>query len=828
MWRAVVASLCLSLVTLCVAAEDSDQRFLAGLRQRRLFALAESYCRRRLADQELSEIERSDLTVDWIRVLTERALNSAADNRDAIWQQAHDVAADFTTQYPAHVRGVLVRVQAALAVVAYGELSRLESEVTSQPEAALHAARDRLQEAAKLLQTIDHELTEAIPIRRRNPLRPDELSADELATLQQHVRRHLSRAYQNEALCFPPASADRLALLNLAMEQLRQPLVQVPPDDPLGIEVRLEQIIDSRLLGDLETARGYLEQLVALDLRPEDKLRVRAEAIRVHLAGGEFESAAADVVKGRLPNESSPDLDFAFLESYVHLWKQAADAKNSEQAATWRDKSVAAAKFIEQTHGAYWSRRAELLLVRVGQGSGDGSIEILRRSADDLYRQGKLADAIAAYDKASAAAQASDSSLAFELAYKAALVEQQLKQFSAAASRFRAAASAHPRERHAANAHLLAIVCLRQASAAEGEWRPEYVEVLREHLKQWPDSETASMAAFWLGELQAGQDAWQSAMEAFRLVKASSPQYAPAVKSLGVCWLRRLDQLRQAGQPTTDQVAQASAFFSALVRDGDGNLLKAWPPVSRDAATALARIDLSYRETELSQTRLILEAAIAGSPPPDQAWRMTATALLVTLLARQPGGQVEARKLLSQLSETSPDELLELFQRLAQDIKALPLELQPESAAIQLEVADLLRTHLDQLNPSQQVMLERTRAEALATAGRLPEAIAAYRELARQHPDDGAIQEGLGELLLRDNQIESGRQALDQWRRIAARSQPRSERWFRAKYSIVQAQLRLNDKAEAAKLIHYLQATEDLQQNGWAAKFDALLKQCEE
>ena len=38
-----------------VAAQDDNTRFLEGLRQRRLYSLAESYCREQLENTELSE-----------------------------------------------------------------------------------------------------------------------------------------------------------------------------------------------------------------------------------------------------------------------------------------------------------------------------------------------------------------------------------------------------------------------------------------------------------------------------------------------------------------------------------------------------------------------------------------------------------------------------------------------------------------------------------------------------------------------------------------------------------------------------------------------------
>ena len=91
---------------------------------------------------------------------------------------------------------------------------------------------------------------------------------------------------------------------------------------------------------------------------------------------------------------------------------------------------------------------------------------------------------------------------------------------------------------------------------------------------------------------------------------------------------------------------------------------------------------------------------------------------------------------------------------------------------------------------------------------------------------EGGIADVVTQLLDADDNA-TLQQALNQWRRVAARSRPRSPRWFRAKYSIALAQHKLGDNVGAAKLIRYLQATEDLQANGWHAQFQQLLERCE-
>ena len=120
------------------------------------------------------------------------------------------------------------------------------------------------------------------------------------------------------------------------------------------------------------------------------------------------------------------------------------------------------------------------------------------------------------------------------------------------------------------------------------------------------------------------------------------------------------------------------------------------------------------------------------------------------------------------------------------------------------------------------------RGRALEHLGRRTEAIDLLKQLATQFPDDLAVQEALGSTLLRGNDVPSATEGLDQWRRIAARCKPRSPAWFRAKYHVALAQFRTGDKAGTARLIKYLQLTEDLKSSGWQPQFEELLRRCQE
>ena len=72
---AVVAALALAMTAFAGGAEPREALFLAGLRERELFDLAERHCTDRLLDPELTEIDRADLTVELVRTMAAHAMS---------------------------------------------------------------------------------------------------------------------------------------------------------------------------------------------------------------------------------------------------------------------------------------------------------------------------------------------------------------------------------------------------------------------------------------------------------------------------------------------------------------------------------------------------------------------------------------------------------------------------------------------------------------------------------------------------------------------------------------------------------------------------------
>src|SRR5687768_9215474 len=95
-----------------------EERFIAGLRQRRLFELAEKHCQSKLAEQSLLPVERATLTIELIRTLVQHAAFARPEDRAALWQKARTTAAEFLASHSKNPRLILVRFQDALTPLA--------------------------------------------------------------------------------------------------------------------------------------------------------------------------------------------------------------------------------------------------------------------------------------------------------------------------------------------------------------------------------------------------------------------------------------------------------------------------------------------------------------------------------------------------------------------------------------------------------------------------------------------------------------------------------------------------------------------------------------
>ena len=816
---------CFCLAATCCAA-DEDERFLEGLRQRRLFELAEKYCTDRLAGAQLPPVAQGDLAVELIRTYALHAANSPPDQREELWKVARSAAAEFQRTNPQHSRGILIRMQDALTLLAQGELARQELEAgAADPAEPAHKA---LREAAKLLTDLDKEITREIPLRRRGQLKPEELSADELTSLQHNAIHQFARASRNLALLYEAKSADRVAGLTQASDFLQKPLAALDADEPLAWQIRLDLALCQRLLGNLEGAKEQVEQVDRDGVDPASRLRARAEAIRIELAGKNLPQAQTMAKVGRtLAGVTSADFDFALFETALALWRAASEAKDDLLAKKYQDLTFDLAKSLDDTHGSYWGRRADQLLIRSQPGGAGGRTEGLSRAADNLYLKKEFDQAVAAYDEAAKQARdGGNATGAFELAYKGALVQEQRQKHAESARRFRALAVVLPMHNEAAAAHLRGAWNEAKEAARDAEAEQAYVAMLAEQIATWPQSESAAQARLWLGKWHTGRKEWAPAVDAFAGITRESLHFAAAVASVAPAWQEHLRSLAAAGKKTEDEAERAAAWFDAAIVGTENKLPEKWTPTDRLSALEMAKILLDYRPDKYREAEGILQTALdhAGDAPP--AWKSEAQSQLVLAIAGQSGRRDDALTMLSQIGQASPEQLLDLLSGLSAVISRSRKDVRPQIAGIQLQAADMLWPQRSKLTKNAALALARIRAEALAATNKRAEALAAFTALAKENPDNAAIQEGYADLLFSDDA--TVKQSLDQWRRILSRAKPRSELWFKAKYSIAFAQYKLGERKEAAAVLRYtLELPPGLAGTVWQDKYQTLLRECE-
>jgi tetratricopeptide (TPR) repeat protein len=385
--------------------------------------------------------------------------------------------------------------------------------------------------------------------------------------------------------------------------------------------------------------------------------------------------------------------------------------------------------------------------------------------------------------------------------------------------------------------HLLAVWNAAQVVRADPDTVDRYQGMLREHLEKWPTQQTAHQVRRWLGDLYVSQGNMEGAVQAYRGITADSELHLAAVTDLAACWQRWLRQLERDGRPTAAIVADAMAFFDAILF-GSGpepRWPERWSSAQLAAALAATRLRIAYVPDGLADAQKVLVAALENAPDDAQAWRQEANALLIVALAGQPGREQEALALLQRQKMTAAD-LLQLIDNLTACATNAAAELKPALARVQLAVLERLDAEQPSLDASQRLRTEQLRADTLQLLGKMAEALQIYRRLAARHRDDRAVQLQLAQLLLEAQDEPTLTEAISQWQNVARRLRPDSDDWYRARYSLALALYKRNrpaqgqelpDRVLAAQRLRYLQSTSKVEQTRWGPRVAELLRRCE-
>lgn len=810
------------LILICampLAAADRDLDLLKGLRRLQLFDLAQRYCQRELVLQSNSHEREAQLTIELIRSFALEAMSRPPEQRESLWKSAHQAATDFQRTRANHPQLLLVQVQAALTLLAEGELAQQEAAAANAGPRPMAAAAERLRGAAKAFEAVIDQLDRDIVERRNKTLAANELTVDELVRLQLNARLHLAQAHRTQALCYPADSRDRQALLVATLEAIDTAVSRLDADDELAARMRVLQMICLRESGQLEEAHRVWDLLNRDELPPELRRAGFAEEVRLLIAAGQTQEALQlldDPKHVALTAAGDPEVDLARLEAAL----AAADTDNAKERTQWQRTAAALAARIDQMHGRAAGRRADQLVTTLlPPDATGGNIDLLARVADNLYVKQQFEAAVAAYDKAATAANSSsNASREFELRYKAALIEQQQKNFAAAAARFERLAIELKNYPQAAEAHLVACWNKAQQARDDETAADAYVKLLDEHLSRWPQAATADQARVWLGQWHEAHERWSEAFEAFAAVSPTAKDFPAALAGAG----RSAREHLAAEKRPSDTADDFVRFFERISQQRDASG-QAPTNEARQAALVAAELAMEYVPGGHATAEKTLRSVLAASQRADEAWVSEATSLLIAAIAGQAGRRADAEKLLESLA-TDSGQLLKLLDRLAATAKRASERTRKDLAALELEVIERLSKQQAKFTPEQQQELERLRAESLAQLGRGQEALQAYAAMAKSLPNHGPVQEAYAELLAQSSDKASREAALARWRQIAAKSPPRSERWCKAKFAIATLQAQLGDPTSAATLSKFLLETPPGLEGVWRERFEKLLK----
>jgi hypothetical protein len=838
-WHSVLIPLLVTLIVCApfpVSADDSagldelTTDYFRGLRERRLFRLAESYCLQKLSRGRLSLAVRTDLTIELARTLTEHAMYAGPAEQTELWNQARKTLEDVLEAEPTHPRRILFEVQLALVPAAAGECDRSLAELQPDDPAIARRAADELNEALSRLRILDARIADRL---RKGPAArtpADELSTSEWRSLGFRVRQRLGLVQLNLAHLQPAESADRTATL-LDAQKLLKPLADTPEDDEFVWTSRLALIECQRLLGEYTRAANAVRTLEGRSPSAEFSDRLIAERVRILMATRKFADATALLTERERRAAVLPaELGFLKARLLAERIEDGVGTAGPGAADEARRALEAQVERLRREAGGYWASRAVLLLEQVRDRAeyGPELAGLVRRGGVE-FRAGRLVEAAALFGKASAAArQKGRGDLAFRFAYRRASIEVEARMWGPAAADLRTLVTQFPDHPQAAEAHLLAAYCLGRLYDQEETKsnREELASVLQEHRGRYAGGGSVGEATWLLATLNERTGETIDALKLYREIPREHPRGGAALSAMARCYEVILDRLRQERQPTETWERDAVATLEAA--------LPAANPSTRldhheaEAAVRLARILLGCRPPRYSAADgwlVRVQGALASgesasdqssSGPPalgqpgekDTSAGGTATDILksqvlqlrIVSLAGQ-GKFQEARRQLQQLSVGRPAEMLQVLEGLAPLASSEKPDPFHDLGSLQLEAAQRLDEQRDALDPPLRRRLDECLARGYAASGQTRRAIEAYDLLLKDSPRDKRLLAASGELLLKSTDGASLRQAQKTWRTLETLSPAGSDEWLFARYHHCQSLLALHETAQACKLL---------------------------
>ncbi len=807
-------------------AEDSARieetvQVMQGLRDRQLFDLAQRFAADQLASEEVQRIDRCTIVIEQIRNATAQAIHSTGDARRKAWATAEQLAAGFRREDPTHPRIMLVDAQLALMHLAQGSLIQQEIAAEISEAAQKNSALEQFRLATAKFRDVEKQIERLLPIQRSRTLNPGDLSSEELMNLKISVRYQLARVNLARAeLLDAEDPLNRIDALNQVLARLDEVLAQSNPQLPLWWRAQLSRARCYRLMGRPNRAAEVFAGLPEMELTSDLVTERLTEQL---LLAAESSTDEKDALLALAePFDRPPaQLQLAALRLILALATSEGASKNNQ----WARRAAKLVDDIEANHGDYWGRRAEIMLV----GSvpvptetatvNNSDYAILVRQGDAAFRKQNYDDAVRAYGKAVAFAEATDdvkSTIALTVRLSRCL--ELTQQHFLAAERLLTVAQRYPDSEDAAAIYLRGCWNEAQEIGGDASRQAEYLQHLQRLVDTWPESTSADQARLWQGHHHLSKQDWPAALDCYLGISNPSPfllQSMPFVQSAA-------NQLWRTSETTSgNNRAAINALVSRLVDKLalGTNPKSKWTESEQQLLLLLLRFALVSGTIEPDDLSTWLDSAIRNSGDTESSWRQQARGWKVIL----QGVQSESAAVLQQQLEDLPNRF-DLMQNCFRELNQHLSESQRKEYAAVMEMICSKALIDDRLTEQQREVWETRQALAQAQAGNLQTARRNLQELASRYPDSLEIQLELARVL---SQLQpNGNEAMEQWRRLSGRLKPGTEPWFEAKYNIARLLTDTDRGQEAKRLLEYLQATQlQWKSSGWAASIESLLQE---
>ncbi|MEM7313767.1 MAG: hypothetical protein AAF497_11510 [Planctomycetota bacterium] len=765
-----------------------DQARIDKFLKRRDFDQAEFVCRERLSNSTIGKRERAAYTIELLRVFARKSEAVEREDRRVLFESADREVTKYLAYDRDSPQRLLVRFQAALLPrlkAVLRQYDRPRSATAAADPAVLKDIRDANRQLRLLIKDVDDRLRRT---KNRDPNDQERLSRKELTNLRARILLELGKTYQQQADAYPAGSDDRILAATESVQYL-QKLSPASLSPQMWASSQLKLLASLRMKGDWESAAKLLRTLKVQSKSPSTKLLIHAELLRITHKRQEWKqlekllvSQPADAAESTLAARA--DWSLAVIESYLGLAGQSGGGAGTGSAKDWEGRATALLDERRDEFGAFWVRRVQSIMATAiddGQSKGSASTRLLAHAAEGLFREGNLAEAIVAYEKAAAAARKEDDLVqSFELARTAAGIRLKLGDRDGASQQFRQTALGYREYARAAETHLLAIKLAASAGSNESKRTTAYAELLDEHLDAWPTSDVSDTAYIWRAQHLASKSEWLAAVRDYLMVRGESNKAVDAVRSAMDCIQKWSSG---AVNPNRDNIRQVVDRFAAYSAKNSGDA---------GALASLAALSITLDQqlpVGLRVQRLESRVAAVKNQQPPREWIDDANKLLTAAYA-EAGNARAAESALNQVQRLKPNDWLWLLGRLVRT----------KSSATESVRNQVLRRGKG-FDAAQTIDWDALRARSLVMSGKFAEADQIYQRLIKSNPRDGAIYEGYAELLAASSQWDK---SIDAYRHLVAHSPAASDRWFRGKLGVARSLFNSGQKERAAEIVRVL------------------------